>query len=498
MIMARPGRSSASKLGGRIWLLAAVAVLASPTAAVAATLEQARASAIVSLERSQNDDGSWGDGSTQALVTAEALLALAKAGRAGGPAAEQAIAWLRSHEYAAIDYRARAIRAVAAAGVNAASAAGDLVAIGAASTGWGTIMGGATNSYDSALVLGAIEATGVVSGDLAAKKAEVLARRRSDGGWSGDGVPGDPWASDLTVTAEIVRALSGVATSGELAPSLALLQTATGLAEADTLELAVRLSAIHAANATALALEAELLARATATGTWSSDPYVVALGLLAVATKPGATFGGGPTADDDGDGVQNQLDVFPQDPEEWADFDRDGIGDNHDADRDGDGVANAAEPPAFRDDPNEFADTDGDTLGDSADLDDDNDGVTDLEEAARGTDPRRADSDGDGVSDNADPCPVVDSGTDADGDGVCTPLDACPNDPTEVADLDHDLLCDNADTDDDGDGMSDAEELAAGTDPRSAASRYVFVAEDTWKDFDGDGLANLDEAFHHT
>ena len=36
--------------------------------------------------------------------------------------------------------------------------------------------------------------------------------------------------------------------------------------------------------------------------------------------------------DDDGDGVGNNSDAFPQDPEETADTDGDGVGDNSDAD----------------------------------------------------------------------------------------------------------------------------------------------------------------------
>jgi hypothetical protein len=332
--------------------------------------------------------------------------------------------------------------------------------------------------------------------DVAVKKAAVLARRRSDGGWSGDAVPAAAGASDRTVTAEVVRALSSVATSEDLMPSIVLLASTVDLETLDTLELAARLAAIHAVSVSAPALEAELVARAPVTGSWSEDPYVVALGLLAVTTKPGASFGGGPAADDDGDGVQNQADAFPQDATESSDLDRDGLGDNGDPDRDGDGKAN--EQDSFPDDPNEVANTDGDALGDSADPDDDDDGIPDLEEAARGTDPRRADTDGDGVLDAVDVCPLAAGGSDADGDGICTPHDACPNDPSEVLDLDHDSICDNTDPDDDGDGMDDLDELAAGTDPRNAESLYVFVAADVWKDFDGDGLANLDEVFYQT
>lgn len=37
------------------------------------------------------------------------------------------------------------------------------------------------------------------------------------------------------------------------------------------------------------------------------------------------------TSDDDGDGIPNEMDAFPNDPAEWADSDNDGIGDNGDA-----------------------------------------------------------------------------------------------------------------------------------------------------------------------
>jgi len=115
--------------------------------------------------------------------------------------------------------------------------------------------------------------------------------------------------------------------------------------------------------------------------------------------------------DDDSDGVPDEQDAFPLEPEEWADADHDLIGDNLDADIDGDG------------------------LGD----DRNRNGVPDYEEM------------------------------DFNGDGVprakAVPWDAFPLDPDEQRDTDGDGVGDNADADDDGDGWSDAEEAAAGTDP---------------------------------
>ncbi|MEK7677144.1 MAG: DUF5060 domain-containing protein [Verrucomicrobiota bacterium] len=116
-------------------------------------------------------------------------------------------------------------------------------------------------------------------------------------------------------------------------------------------------------------------------------------------------------ADDDNDGVPDALDAFPLDPEEQFDRDGDLIGDNMDADVDGDGLgddknknsvpdfeemdfdgdtvprANAIPWDTFPLDPKEWRDTDGDGLGDNADADDDGDGWTDAEEKKAGTDP---------------------------------------------------------------------------------------------------------------
>ena len=78
--------------------------------------------------------------------------------------------------------------------------------------------------------------------------------------------------------------------------------------------------------------------------------------------------------DIDGDGVEDSLDAFPNDPNESEDTDGDGVGDNADAfpsdasetaDSDGDGVGDNAD--VFPNDPSETVDTDGDTVGDNGD-----------------------------------------------------------------------------------------------------------------------------------
>jgi len=84
--------------------------------------------------------------------------------------------------------------------------------------------------------------------------------------------------------------------------------------------------------------------------------------------------------DSDGDGVEDSADAFPNDPLEWADLDGDGIGDNSDLDRDGDGISNDYEIQVGTD-PNNAAsvppDQDGDGIPDSVDPDADGDGIPD-------------------------------------------------------------------------------------------------------------------------
>ncbi|MFK8030116.1 MAG: PA14 domain-containing protein [Gammaproteobacteria bacterium] len=145
--------------------------------------------------------------------------------------------------------------------------------------------------------------------------------------------------------------------------------------------------------------------------------------------------------DSDGDGVPDNLDAFPNDPNETTDSDNDGVGDNADA---------------FPNDPNETADSDGDGVGDNADAfpndpsettDSDNDGVGDNADAFPNDPAETADSDSDGVGDNADAFPNDPTETtDSDNDGVGDNSDAFPNDPTETQDSDGDGFGDNIDS----------------------------------------------------
>ncbi len=150
--------------------------------------------------------------------------------------------------------------------------------------------------------------------------------------------------------------------------------------------------------------------------------------------------------DDDGDGTPDSEDDLPKNPDENSDVDGDGIGDiedpdddndgNIDSDNDGDGLGDVVDPDDDNDgiedtvddfpkDPDEYVDTDNDGIGDNADEDDDNDGYSDVVENEAGTDSKDAssnpkDSDNDGIPDFMD--------EDDDNDGVLDAADSFPED----------------------------------------------------------------------
>ncbi|MDC0212732.1 ABC transporter substrate-binding protein [Euryarchaeota archaeon] len=137
--------------------------------------------------------------------------------------------------------------------------------------------------------------------------------------------------------------------------------------------------------------------------------------------------------DDDGDGYSDLDETTncgsSSDPLDElsipGDFDLDLICDMLDEDADNDGYF---ADDLFPYDPNEWYDNDRDGLGDNADLDDDNDLLTDIAELSLGTDPFNQDTDGDGYLDSVDDLPLDSSEwEDSDGDGTGDNSDAFPN-----------------------------------------------------------------------
>ena len=223
------------------------------------------------------------------------------------------------------------------------------------------------------------------------------------------------------------------------------------------------------------------------------------------------------TLDSDGDGVGDNSDDFPNDATETKDTDGDGVGDNADMfpmnafeqfDSDGDGVGDNTD--AFPNDATESVDSDGDGVGDNADafpndatetVDSDGDGVGDNADAFPNDGNRSADSDGDGVDDTIDDCPnssatdVVDETgcvvqTDSDGDGVKDIYDQCPEANASELDLNGDGCLDDTD----GDGILDSVDECPETEAGQSVSEVgcsdaQLMAIDT----DGDGVSDLDD-----
>jgi outer membrane protein OmpA-like peptidoglycan-associated protein len=140
-----------------------------------------------------------------------------------------------------------------------------------------------------------------------------------------------------------------------------------------------------------------------------------------------APEGEGPAggADRDSDGVSDDRDLCPDEPEDRDEFeDQDGC---PDTDNDRDGVADKADRC-----PNEAEDRDGVQDDDGCpDPDNDADGVPDIQDRCPGEAEDR-----DGFQDE-DGCPDLDN----DGDGISDGKDKCPNEPETVNSIDDDDGC---------------------------------------------------------
>lgn len=172
--------------------------------------------------------------------------------------------------------------------------------------------------------------------------------------------------------------------------------------------------------------------------------------------------------DSDSDGVKDYADVFPFDPAESADTDKDGIGENSDN-------------CPLNSNVNQ-ADRDNDDIGDACDTDNDNDLVPDVSDNCPLTGNNdQLDTDGDGLGDVCDPAP---HNPDSDGDGVFDPADNCPlSSNVDQLDTDSDGQGNVCDGDDDNDTVVDASDNCS------------LSANTNQQDSDNDKRGNVCDAF---
>jgi hypothetical protein len=172
------------------------------------------------------------------------------------------------------------------------------------------------------------------------------------------------------------------------------------------------------------AMQIRILATASKTGYLSSSGY------CSIQHTP---------SDNDGDGVPDSEDAFPNDPAAAVDGDNDGYPDEWVPGSTSEDSTTGLIFDSFPDESTQWIDTDGDGFGDNP------------------------------TGNNSD---------------------AFPSDPDEWLDSDDDGVGDNEDTDDDNDGLPDVWEKAYGFDPLNP--------EDAQDDWDDDGYSNLDEYLHDT
>lgn len=189
--------------------------------------------------------------------------------------------------------------------------------------------------------------------------------------------------------------------------------------------------------------------------------------------------------DFDKDGYLDPDDALPTDPNDWLDFDDDGVGNNADSDDDNDGVPDTQD--AFPLNPKETLDTDKDGIGNNEDTDDDGDGVLDSADAFPLDPSETKDLDHDGIGDNTD--------TDIDGDSVANSIDNFPLNRLEWIDTDKDGLGNNADTDDDNDGVPDDQDRFPLNPLESKDLDFDGIGDNSDLDIDGDGALNVVDAF---
>ena len=189
--------------------------------------------------------------------------------------------------------------------------------------------------------------------------------------------------------------------------------------------------------------------------------------------------------DSDGDGYNDNIDEFPNNPDEWKDSDKDGTGDNSDDFPNDECATNDMDEDGKPDSIKENCNT---SLIDDDDID--GDGYNNTIELLLGTNPnspssRPLDYDRDGIPDGVD--------DDIDNDGMNNTVDLCPRGIAdwEAGNQNYDWDMDGCkddgeDKDDDNDGINDRSDACEETPLNEIANDEGCSASQ--RDSDGDGI----------
>ena len=166
-------------------LLGALACACAPAWATLSPTDQARVKGLAWLYQHQNGDGSWNNAAGLAVQsTAAALGALRNAGVSAGPGYSNGLAWLENAQAGSVDSLSRQIQALAAAKLNVAAYAANLVNGRNPYKGWGAYAGYDSSLPDTTLAVSSLlGAQAYSSNDALAGLCVVLPHQLADHSW---------------------------------------------------------------------------------------------------------------------------------------------------------------------------------------------------------------------------------------------------------------------------------------------------------------------------
>jgi photosystem II stability/assembly factor-like uncharacterized protein len=272
-----------------------VLTMAFPALAIGSSYSIAANRAADWLVQNQNSDGSWGNNENVKFpYTQEAVMALRALNRRT-PAYYWGVTWLENHAAPNVDYKARRVLALAPHGDNVQADLADIQAAQAlaqpGNNGWGLTQEYQGSAMDTALALLAYSQLGVSTNlQLALNYLKLTQLTGSDMGWP----MAQDSASDPMTTALVVQSLVGYKSSdSSLATSIAngvaslTLHVGTNSpVQIQALATLAYLWAGYPAVATPLLNNMSVVQRYD--GSWSSDAYVTALVIRAMAAALGS------------------------------------------------------------------------------------------------------------------------------------------------------------------------------------------------------------------